>query len=155
VAGSCEHGNETLISIERQGFWTSRIIYLPSLVYILKKCIHKIHFFEDKLLYTPPCFIEVRRWMSANGVLSVKNFMIIGQQIQKLKLGIQNDVHIQQELFSLPASRWFLAWRILRSWRWGRHVSSKRPLTFNGLHGVVSQKIEFFITTAMKTSNPT
>jgi hypothetical protein len=27
-------------------------------------------------------------------------------------------------------------------------------LTFNGLHGVISQKIEFFITTAVRTSNP-
>jgi hypothetical protein len=28
-------------------------------------------------------------------------------------------------------------------------------LTFNGLHGVISQKIEFFITSAMGTSSPT
>jgi hypothetical protein len=28
-------------------------------------------------------------------------------------------------------------------------------LTFNGLHGVISQKAEFFITKATKTSNPT
>jgi hypothetical protein len=27
-------------------------------------------------------------------------------------------------------------------------------LTFNGLHGVVSQKIALFITTAVRTSNP-
>jgi hypothetical protein len=25
-----------------------------------------------------------------------------------------------------------------------RHVIPKRPLTFNGLHGVISQKLEFF-----------
>jgi hypothetical protein len=31
----------------------------------------------------------------------------------------------------------------------------KRWLTFNSLHGVISQKIEFFITTAVRTSNPT
>jgi hypothetical protein len=28
-------------------------------------------------------------------------------------------------------------------------------LLFNGLHGFVSQKIELFITTAVRTSNPT
>jgi hypothetical protein len=27
--------------------------------------------------------------------------------------------------------------------------------TFDGLHGVISQKIELFITTAVRTSNPT
>jgi hypothetical protein len=27
-------------------------------------------------------------------------------------------------------------------------------LTFNGLHGVISQKIVLFITTAVRTSNP-
>jgi hypothetical protein len=29
------------------------------------------------------------------------------------------------------------------------------PLGSNGLHGVISQKMIFFITTAVKTSNPT
>jgi hypothetical protein len=52
-------------------------------------------------------------------------------------------------------SRWFLAWFILRLRRWRRHVPPKHRLTFNGLHGVISQKIELFIITAMKTSNPT
>jgi hypothetical protein len=28
-------------------------------------------------------------------------------------------------------------------------------LTFNGLHGVISRKIELFLTTAVRTSNPT
>jgi hypothetical protein len=31
----------------------------------------------------------------------------------------------------------------------------KRWLTFNGLHGVISQKMELFITTVVRTSNPT
>jgi hypothetical protein len=31
---------------------------------------------------------------------------------------------------------------ILRLWRWRRHVPPERPLTFNGLHDVLSQKIE-------------
>jgi hypothetical protein len=36
-----------------------------------------------------------------------------------------------------------------------RYVPPKRRLTLNGLHGVISQKIILFITTAVKTSNPT
>jgi hypothetical protein len=28
-------------------------------------------------------------------------------------------------------------------------------MTFNGLHGVITQKIELFVTTGVKTSNPT
>jgi hypothetical protein len=34
-----------------------------------------------------------------------------------------------------------------------RHLL-KRRLTFNGLHGVISQKTEPFITTAVRTSDP-
>jgi hypothetical protein len=42
----------------------------------------------------------------------------------------------------------------LRPWRWRRYVPPKRRLKLNGLHGVISQMI-LFITTAVKTSNPT
>jgi hypothetical protein len=52
--------------------------------------------------------------------------------------------------FKLP-----LAWFIFRPWRGRRHVPPKRRLTFNGLHGYISQKTEFFITTAVRTSNTT
>jgi hypothetical protein len=41
-------------------------------------------------------------------------------------------------------SRWFLAWLILRPWRWRRHVPPKRLLAFNGIHSVISQKTELF-----------
>jgi hypothetical protein len=37
----------------------------------------------------------------------------------------------------------------------GDDVPLKPRLIFNGLHGVISQKIVFFITTAVRTSNPT
>jgi hypothetical protein len=33
--------------------------------------------------------------------------------------------------------------------------SSERRVQLNGLHGVISQKMLLFITTAVKTSNPT
>jgi hypothetical protein len=34
------------------------------------------------------------------------------------------------------------------------HIPPKCWLTFNGLQGITSQKVEFFITTAVRTSNP-
>jgi hypothetical protein len=49
----------------------------------------------------------------------------------------------------------FLLNLFLRPWRWGRYVPPKRRLKLNGLHGVISQKMILFITTAVKTSNPT
>jgi hypothetical protein len=35
---------------------------------------------------------------------------------------------------------WFLAWLIIRLWRWRWHVPPKHRWTFNGLHSVISQK---------------
>jgi hypothetical protein len=52
-------------------------------------------------------------------------------------------------------SHWFLARLISRPWRWRRYVPKKRRLTLNGLHGVISQKMALFKTTAVRTSNPT
>jgi hypothetical protein len=46
------------------------------------------------------------------------------------------------------------AWKQVES-RARRRVPPKRRLTFNGLHGVISQNIVLFITTAGRTSNPT
>jgi hypothetical protein len=39
----------------------------------------------------------------------------------------------------------YLTRLIFRPWKWRWYVSPKRRLTFNGLHGVTSQKIVFFI----------
>jgi hypothetical protein len=55
----------------------------------------------------------------------------------------------------LCVPRWFLTRLILRPLSRRRHVPPKRRLTFNGLHCVISQKIELFLTTAVRTSNPT
>jgi hypothetical protein len=59
------------------------------------------------------------------------------------------------ELSLLPTWCWFLVRLIFRPWRCRRHFPSKRRLNFNGLHGVISYKTELFITTAVRTSNPT
>jgi hypothetical protein len=52
-------------------------------------------------------------------------------------------------------SCWFFAQLILWPWRWRRYAPLKHRLTFNWLHGVISQKIALFITTAVTTSNST
>jgi hypothetical protein len=62
---------------------------------------------------------------------------------------------VSEKLCLLPASRWFLACLIIRPWRWRRNIPSKRQLTFNRLPGVISQKVEIFINTDVRTSNPT
>jgi hypothetical protein len=37
---------------------------------------------------------------------------------------------------------------------WSLHALSIRRLTFSGFHDVISQKIQLFITTAVRISNP-
>jgi hypothetical protein len=59
-----------------------------------------------------------------------------GQRISRTKN--QSQSRWQAYLLSL----WSLVLLILRPWRWRRHVPLKRRLTFNGLHDVISQKIE-------------
>jgi hypothetical protein len=60
-----------------------------------------------------------------------------------------------RELYLLSASCLFLFWLILWPWWWRRHVPPKWWLTFNRLQGVISQKIQLYITAAVRTSNPT
>jgi hypothetical protein len=38
-------------------------------------------------------------------------------------------------------SRWFFVWLFLWLWRWRRRILPKRRLTYNGLHGIISQTI--------------
>jgi hypothetical protein len=40
-------------------------------------------------------------------------------------------------------------------WRWRRYVPPKSRMKLNGLHVVIYQKMVHFVTTAVKTSNPT
>jgi hypothetical protein len=42
---------------------------------------------------------------------------------------------------------------VSRALKMNATYSSETPLTFNGLHGVISQKTEFVITTGVRTSN--
>jgi hypothetical protein len=50
-------------------------------------------------------------------------------------------------------SCWCFA-RLIWPWRWRQYVPLKHQLTFNGLHGDISQKTILFLTTTVRTSNP-
>jgi hypothetical protein len=50
---------------------------------------------------------------------------------------------------------YFLAYSTNLKMGGGGHFPLKRRLTFNGLHGVIYQKMVLFITTAVRTSNAT
>jgi hypothetical protein len=65
-------------------------------------------------------------------------------------------LHLQGLRVSLqPASYRFLALLTPKPWRWCRHIAPKSRFTASEPHGVISQKIELFITTGERTSNPT
>jgi hypothetical protein len=66
-----------------------------------------------------------------------------------LKDSVLYDVRPCKQSSAFQLSHWFLAWPILRSRRWRRNVFPNRRLTFSGLHDVISQTIELFITTAV------
>jgi hypothetical protein len=45
--------------------------------------------------------------------------------------------------------------RLIRLRRWMRYVPPKPRMTFNELHGLISHKITLFMSTAVRSSNPT
>jgi hypothetical protein len=55
----------------------------------------------------------------------------------------------------LPASCCFLISLSLHHWRWKRHVPLKQRLIFSGLHGIIAQITELFVTTVARISYPT
>jgi hypothetical protein len=63
--------------------------------------------------------------------------------------------HSPLKVFLLPASCWLLPWLILWLWKRRQHVPLKCRPTFDRLHGTIYQKTELFITTTVRTSNPT
>jgi hypothetical protein len=62
--------------------------------------------------------------------------------------------HHEAAICLLPTSLWFLAWLIVRPWRRRRYVPPKHRVTFNG-QVVISQNMNLFIVTVVRTSNPT
>jgi hypothetical protein len=68
------------------------------------------------------------------------------------ELVLCNSVYTVRRL-SKGVSR--LRFLTVRRSRWRPYVSAERRLTFNGLHGIVSQKTAFFIITVVRTSKKT
>jgi uncharacterized membrane protein len=62
-------------------------------------------------------------------------------------------VAMNSSVLLLPVSCWFLVWLARKTLRGRRYYPIKPWITFKLLHGVISQKIELFITTALRTSN--
>jgi hypothetical protein len=58
------------------------------------------------------------------------------------------------QLCLMSASCWFLTWLTLQPWSW-RHLPPKWWLPFTLLQGIIYQKIELFVTTAVRSSYPT
>jgi hypothetical protein len=102
------------------------------------------HFSE---LWTPK-FICVRSEEEQN---SIQLLLLTSMTVIKINTPpsqIQEQFYVASynyfwQLFCLLHTQcWFVAWLILRPWRWRRHVLPKRRLIFSGLHGVISQKIK-------------
>jgi hypothetical protein len=74
---------------------------------------------------------------------------------------IENQLMFQRDSWLAYSSACHLlscssfAWLILWPWWWRQYVPQKHKLTFNRLHGIISQKILLFIATAVRNSNPT
>jgi hypothetical protein len=64
-----------------------------------------------------------------------------GQRITEARSQLEAIMNISPQL---TASWWFLAWLILRPWRWKHYLPLKCLLTFNRIHCVIAQKIELF-----------
>jgi hypothetical protein len=73
-----------------------------------------------------------------HAVYSAENHPTFRRNISPLFSGLKNNT-IKKQLCMLPTSSWFLAWFILRPWRYRRFVSPKRRLTFSGLHVYVPE----------------
>jgi hypothetical protein len=120
-------------------------------------------------------FIWLRTVSSVRALLdSVKNFVsrkrqgIVSPAEQILKSSVFWDITLccplkanrrfgvicllcQTDLWLPHALTLTFSWLILRSWIWRRYVPSKRRLTFNRLHYVISQKVELFVITSVRT----
>jgi hypothetical protein len=86
-----------------------------------------------------------------NAVSSVENQPTFRRNISPISSGGRI---IQAKNQHETGSR-FLAWFILRPWKFRRYIPPKWKFICNALHGVISRKVELFIPTAVRASNPT
>jgi hypothetical protein len=68
---------------------------------------------------------------------------------------IIKSIDVSEEFCLLAASCRLPAWLTPQRYKWRRHIPPKRRLNLNELHGIISQKIETFITADVTISNPT
>jgi hypothetical protein len=90
-------------------------------------------------MYTPELNIKISCWCTKVYI-----------QFRPKYLGIEHSECFACHLLT----RWYLACLIPTPWGWKWYFLPKRLLTFNGLHGVISQKLVLFVNTAVRTSNP-
>jgi hypothetical protein len=64
-------------------------------------------------------------------------------------------LHPQGPRISQARNQSETASRVIAAWRWGRYVSANFRLTFKWIHGLIPQKIEVLISTAVRNSKPT
>jgi hypothetical protein len=75
------------------------------------------------------------------------------KQMRNYSFIYKPDIFARGLLCLLSASCWFLAWFTFQPWRWW-HISPKRRLTFEGLHGIIFHTIKLSTSTAARTSSP-
>jgi hypothetical protein len=95
------------------------------------------------------CHLPVRSVVcDSQWVLALHSVLRASQRVLNLCLPFPPVSHIIRN-FGTPtaarhSSRSFHAQLILWTWRWRRYGPTKRRLTFNGLHGVISRMLELF-----------
>jgi hypothetical protein len=99
--------------------------------------------------YTQPSEpIEDKNWITS---LSLRRYGRAG--VGKDEREFMQEYWAGRRLRLPLLSRCFIVWLILQRWRW--YGPPKLRLTLNDLQGFVSQKIEPFVITAVRTTNPT
>jgi hypothetical protein len=95
------------------------------------------------------------RWYHSNAMIAerVLFYVVRGKWTDVLEDVSPPLSGLKSKLCLQPA--WFLAWLSLEPRILRLHIPPKCWLTFNGLHGVISQKIQLFIITAVWTSDYT
>jgi hypothetical protein len=84
------------------------------------------------------CILWHNAFWRSSGVMRSEDFYFLGYNAVQ---SAESQPTFRRNKHILPsASCWFLAWLILRRWRWSRHFPLKYWLTFSFLHNGIFQK---------------